>query len=108
MGRDLRCAAAPWLLATGDCAAVEGLKLDRSGVNAVKEGLTLRSNVNRLVRAAQQGTDLERVLLERFHPYPVSPYLVSTGVPEAMLALGPRVWLRGHNLLWLKYRVDHR
>lgn len=105
VGRDLRCAAAPWLLAAGDCAEVEGLALERSGVNAVKEGLTLRRNVGRLVQAARRG-EPERVRLERFRPYPVSPYLISTGSPEALLALGPKLWLRGRALLWLKHRVD--
>ena len=108
VGRDLRCPAAPWLLAAGDCAAVAGLALDRSGVNAVKEGETLRRNVDRLVRAARRGDDPAGVRLERFRPYPVSPYLVSTGGPEALLALGPRVWARGRALLWLKHRVDRR
>ena len=108
VGRDLRCPAAPWLFAAGDCAEVAGLALDRSGVNAVKEGETLRRNVDRLVRAAQRGGDPAGVRLERFRPYPVSPYLVSTGGPEALLALGPRVWARGRALLWLKHRVDRR
>ncbi len=108
VGRDLRCTTAPWLLAAGDCAEVTGLKLDRSGVNAVREGIVLRSNLNRLVLAAQQGENLERVPLKRFQPHLVSPYLVSTGAREAMLALGPRIWLRGFALLWLKHRIDRR
>jgi NADH dehydrogenase FAD-containing subunit len=108
VGRDLRCRTVPWLLAAGDCAEVAGLKLDRSGVNAVREGIVLRSNLNRLVRAAQQGENLERAPLKRFHPHLVSPYLVSTGAREAMLALGSRIWLRGPALLWLKHRIDRR
>ena len=95
VGRDLRCVAAPWLFAAGDCAAVEGLELDRSGVNAVREGLVLRRNLDRLVKAAGRGRNLESVPLEPFRPHPVSPYLVSTGTPEAMLALGPTLWARG-------------
>ena len=106
--RDLRCVAAPWLLAAGDCAAVEGFDLDRSGVNAVREGLVLRRNLDRLVRAAGRGRRLEGVRLEPFRPHPVSPYLLSTGAPEAMLALGPTLWLRGRALLWLKHRLDRR
>ena len=106
--RDLRSVAAPWLFAAGDCAAVEGLDLDRSGVNAVREGLVLRDNLDRLVRAAGRGRRLERVRLEPFRPHPVSPYLLSTGAPEAMLALGPTLWLRGRALLWLKHRLDRR
>ena len=106
--RDLRSIAAPWLLAAGDCAAVEGLELDRSGVNAVREGLVLRDNLNRLVRATGQGRRLEGVRLEPFRPHPVSPYLLSTGAPEAMLALGPTLWLRGRALLWLKHYLDRR
>ena len=106
--RDLRCVAAPWLFAAGDCAVVEGLKLDRSGVNAVREGLVLRRNIDRLVKAATRGRDLRRVRLEPFRPHPVSPYIVSTGAPEAMLALGPTVWGRGRALLWLKHYLDRR
>ena len=108
VGRDLRSVAVPWLFAAGDCAAVEGLDLDRSGVNAVREGLVLRDNLDRLVRAAGRERWLERVRLEPFRPHPVSPYLLSTGAPEAMLALGPTLWLRGRALLWLKHRLDRR
>ncbi len=106
--RDLRVPGHPWLLAAGDAVAVRGLpKLDRSGVNAVKQGYTLRHNVDRLLEAARRGADPSGVRLAPFRPYPLASYILSTGRPEGVLAAGP-LWLRGPPLLGLKHAVDGR
>ena len=108
VGRDLRVPGQPWLLAAGDAVAVQGLpRLDRSGVNAVKQGYTLRHNLERLLRAARRGADLADVRLTPFRPYPLASYILSTGRPEGVLAAGP-LWLRGRPLLWLKHAADSR
>ncbi|BDP44356.1 pyridine nucleotide-disulfide oxidoreductase (plasmid) [Deinococcus aetherius] len=104
--RRLRVLGQPWLFAAGDCAVMEGRRLDRSGVNAVAQGLVLRGHLDRLVNAWQAGRDPAGVSLSPFRPYPVAPYLISTGTPEGMLALGPRVGLRGRPLLWCKHLAD--
>lgn len=111
--RDLRVPGHPWLLAAGDAVAVRGLpRLDRSGVNAVKQGYTLRHNLGQLLGAARRGTDphaadLADVRLAPFRPYPLASYILSTGRPEGVLSAGP-LWLRGPWLLRLKHAVDGR
>lgn len=106
--RTLRARNVPWLFAGGDCVSVVGLpRLDRSGVNAVKQGYTLRGNVGRALRALSHGETLSRVKLAPFRPYPVAPYILSTGTSEGMVALGP-AWLHGPPVLWLKHAVDRR
>ncbi len=108
VGRDLRVEGSEWLLASGDCAAVAGHEhLARSGVHAVKQGPALLANADLLVRAVERGDDLARVRLAPWRPYPVAPYLVSTGASEALCALGP-VGLRGRAFLALKHRADGR
>ncbi len=106
--RTLQVKGHPALLAAGDCAAVEGLHLDRSGVNAVAQGLTLRHNVARLLKGWQAGQDPSEVRLRAFRPYPASPYLISTGGEDALLAVGPRLWARGRPLLALKHLADRQ
>ncbi|WP_019587111.1 NAD(P)/FAD-dependent oxidoreductase [Deinococcus apachensis] len=106
--RTLQVPGHPRLLGAGDAVQVEGLSLDRSGVNAVKQGLHLRGGVDRLLRGLERGQPPETMRLRRFRPYPASPYLLSTGEPEGWLALGPFLWARGRVWLALKHRVDRR
>ncbi|GBF07189.1 pyridine nucleotide-disulfide oxidoreductase family protein [Deinococcus aerius] len=104
--RTLQVPGYPRLSGAGDAVQVEGTHLDRSGVNAVKQGLHLRGSVDRLLRGLDQDRPPETVRLRRFRPYPASPYLLSTGEPEGWLALGPFLWGRGRVWLGLKHRVD--
>lgn len=104
--RTLQLHGHPELLAAGDCTSVDGLTLDRSGVNAVAQGLTMRHNVAALLRGWQAGRSPQEVRLRSFRPYPASPYLISTGSDDALLALGPALWARGRALLQLKHLAD--
>ena len=104
----LRCRVAPWLLAAGDNAVVEGYEtLARVGVHAVKQGPVLFENLLRLVRALGSGERAETVRLRRFVPYPTAPLLLSTGTDEAVGVAGP-LWGEGTPLLRLKHRADRR
>lgn len=104
--RTLQVPGHPRGLGAGDAVSVAGLDLDPSGVNAVKEGLHLRGQVGRLLRALSLGQAPEDVRLRPFRPYPASPYLVSTGTPEGWIALGPHLWSRGRGWLLLKHLAD--
>ena len=104
----LRCRVAPWLLAAGDNAVVEGHEtLARVGVHAVKQGPVLLENLLRLVRGLRAGHPAEAVRLRRFVPYPAAPLLLSTGTDRAFGVAGP-VWGEGTPLLRLKHAADRR
>ena len=106
--RALRCRAAPWLLAAGDNAVVEGHEdLARVGVHAVKQGPVLFENLLRLVQEIGRGAQAESVRLRRFVPYPVTPLLLSTGTDEAIGVAGS-VWGMGTPVLRLKHAADRR
>lgn len=96
----LRCPAAPWIFAAGDCAVVRGREdLRRVGVHAVKQGPLLTENVDRALR----GSDA----LRRFRPYPVAPLILSTGTDAGLLVAGPVVLLN-RPVLRLKHWLDRR
>ena len=104
----LRCRTAPWLLAAGDNAVVEGhAGLARVGVHAVKQGPVLFENLRRLIDGLARGERPESVRLASFTPYPVAPLLLSTGTDEAIGVAGP-AWGRGTPLLRLKHFADRR
>ena len=106
--RGLRARGDGRVFVAGDAATVDGLEgLQKIGVHAVKHGPVLRENVGRVLAALGRGQDPARVPLRPFRPYPVAPLLVSTGAPEAWLAVGP-VAVRGGPLLRLKHAVDRR
>ena len=108
VGRDLRAVGDARVFVAGDAAAVAGHEgLARIGVHAVKQGPTLRENVGRAVRAVAGGAAPEAVDLEPWRPYPVAPYVVSTGRDQAWYIAGP-VALRGGAFLRLKHAVDRR
>ncbi|MEM8557516.1 MAG: FAD-dependent oxidoreductase [Bacteroidota bacterium] len=104
----LQCAAAPWLFAAGDCAVIDGAEhLARVGVHAVKQGLTLRTNLLRISEAAFDGRDLTRLRLDRFRPYPLVPLILSTGTRDGLMVVGER-WQANPAMLRLKHAVDRR
>ena len=106
--RGLRALDDPRVFVAGDGAAVAGYEgLPRIGVHAVKQGPTLRENVGRVVRALGRGGAAADVDLEPWRPYPVAPYIVSTGRGQAWYVAGP-VALRGRPFLRLKHGVDRR
>ena len=106
--RGLRALGDARVFVAGDGAAVEGHEdLARIGVHAVKQGPTLRENVGRVVRALGRGGAAEAVDLAPWRPYPVAPYIVSTGRHQAWYVAGP-VALRGRPFLRLKHGVDRR
>ena len=106
--RALRCRTAPWLLAAGDNAVVEGHEgLARVGVHAVKQGPVLFENLLRLIRGMAAGEPPTAIRLRPFVPYPVAPLLLSTGTDEAIGVAGP-AWGAATPLLRLKHAADRR
>ena len=106
--RGLRSLTDARVFVAGDAAVVEGHEeLARIGVHAVKQGPTLRTNLDRALEALRDGRPLADAALAPFRPYPVAPLILSTGARFALLVAGP-VALRGPLLLRLKHRVDRR
>ena len=106
--RGLRAVDDGRVFVAGDAATVAGLEdLKKVGVHAVKQGPVLRENVGRVLAALGRGDDPGGVALRPFRPYPATPLVVSTGAPEAWLAVGPLA-LRGGAWLRLKHAVDRR
>ncbi len=96
----------PRLFAAGDCAAVQGYEsLARVGVHAVKQGPVLARNVIRAAHLMQEGRAAES--LDKFKPYPLTPLILSTGLPDAMWT-ARKLWFHGRPMLRLKHAVDRR
>lgn len=88
------------IFASGDSALVKGYEnLARIGVHAVKQGPVLLHNI----AASVNETDG----LQAFAPYPVSPIIISTGLPSAWWLAGP-VWFRNKLSLGLKHQIDRK
>ena len=104
----MQCPSATWLFAAGDCATLAGHPaLKKIGVHAVKQGPTLRANVDAALDALRAGQALTDADLRPFTPYPIAPLVLSTGEPTGLWASG-RLWLRGGPVLRLKHFVDRR
>ncbi len=104
----MQCPSTPWLFAAGDCATLAGHPhMKKIGVNAVKQGPTLRANVDRALGALQSGLSLDTARFDTFAPYPVTPLILSTGEPTG-LWVSAGIWLRGGSILRLKHFVDRR
>ena len=106
--RGLRSVDDGRVFVAGDSATVRGHEgLRKVGVHAVKHGPVLRENVAQALAALGRGQDPAAVPLRPFRPYPVTPLVVTTGEPDAWLAVGPFA-LRGRPWLRLKHVVDRR
>lgn len=104
----LQCPGYPRLFAAGDCATVFNQEDQRKvGVHAVKQGATLRSNLERALKGIASGQPSRTWVLDSFEPYPLAPLILSTGTPEGIWTSGP-IWLRGRLFLRLKHFIDRR
>ncbi|MDX1592057.1 MAG: FAD-dependent oxidoreductase, partial [Balneolaceae bacterium] len=86
------------IFAAGDTADVDGKGYEQIGVHAVKQGKTLRVNIQNL---------LENKSLEAFTPYPVNPLIISDG-PDRALFTAADLCLTGRSAAILKYLLDMR
>ncbi len=106
--RSLQVEAHPRIFAAGDCAALDGLDLAKVGVHAVKQGPTLRANLDRTLRALADGHAAPRPGdLTTFRAYPLTPLILSTGTPVGLWTAGP-LWAAHRWFLRLKHWVDRR
>ena len=106
--RPLRVGSHPRIFAAGDCATVDGLDLARVGVHAVKQGPTLRTNLDRTLRSLRDNQKTPPAeALQPFRPYPVTPLILSTGAADGLWTAGP-LWAAHPWLLRLKHWIDRR
>ena len=106
--RSLQVQDHPFLFAAGDCATITGLDLARVGVHAVKQGPTLRTNLDRTLRALDGGAGAPSANdLQTFRPYPLTPLILSTGGADGLWTAGS-MWAAHPWLLRLKHGVDRR
>jgi len=104
----LQAVSHPRIFAAGDCASIEGLDLPRVGVHAVKQGSTLRTNVNRTLEALASGDpSLQTLTLDSFRPHSLTPLILSTGTADGIWTAGS-MWAAHPWLLRLKHGIDRR
>ena len=105
---ELQCAPFPRIFAAGDCATVAGhASLRKVGVHAIKQGPTLRDNLDAALHGLRAGSPSSTWTLTPFRPYPIAPLILSTGTADGLWTAGP-VWLRGKPFLRLKHFIDRR
>jgi selenide,water dikinase len=104
----LQTVSHPRIFAAGDCASIEGLDLAKVGVHAVKQGPTLRTNLDRALEALSAGYDAPRTAeLKDFSSYPLTPLILSTGAADGLWTAGS-TWAAHPWLLRLKHGIDRR
>jgi NADH dehydrogenase FAD-containing subunit len=84
------------VFAAGDTADVNGSGLPQIGVHAVKQGITLRTNIGALVDGKP---------LINFTPYPVNPLIISDG-PDRAFYIVNELTVPGRISAVLKYVLD--
>lgn len=84
------------VFAAGDTADINGLQLPQIGVHAVKQGVTLRSNIGAL---------LDGKALQDYKPYPLNPLIISNGPDDAMFT-AKKFAFSGKSPAVLKYILD--
>jgi hypothetical protein len=68
----------------------------------------LRRNLDRSLRQIRlEGKPAGRDSLTAFRPYPATPLILSTGIPEGIWTAGS-VWWSGASALRLKHWIDRR
>jgi selenide,water dikinase len=94
----LRSVSHPDVFAAGDCAALEGAILPKSGVYAVRQGTVLAENLTRAVRG---------MAMLDYHPQPEILSLISCGAKYAIASRGG--WSAEGRWAWLwKDWLDRR
>jgi NADH dehydrogenase FAD-containing subunit len=84
------------VFAAGDTADINGTALPQIGVHAVKQGVTLRKNIEAL---------LDGKPLHSFKPYPVNPLILSNG-PDDAIFTAKQLCISGKSPAVLKYVLD--
>lgn len=88
------------IFAAGDSALVTGYEqLARIGVHAVKQGPVMVHNLSDAINGKEPS--------KRFAPYPISPIIISTGMPQAWWLAG-NVWFKNGLALGMKHHVDRK
>lgn len=104
----LQAVSHPRLFAAGDCAMIEELDLARVGVHAVKQGATLRANLDQALGALSAGHEVPKASnLEHFSSYALTPLILSTGTADGIWTAGS-AWAAHPWLLRLKHGIDRR
>jgi len=98
--RQMRVLGHKDIFAAGDSALVSGYEqLARIGVHAVKQGPILIHNLSDAIN--------EKEPQKSFAPYPISPIIISTGMPRAWWLAGS-VWFKNGLALGMKHHVDRK
>lgn len=84
--------------AAGDTFNIRGSEYSPVGVHAVKQGVTLRENIQRLIDGKP---------LRAYKPYPITPLILSNG-PDRAIWISGRFVTAGSIPAILKTVVDHR
>jgi NADH dehydrogenase FAD-containing subunit len=84
------------VFAAGDTADVNGTGLPQIGIHAVKQGVTLRTNIEALVDGKP---------MKNYSPYPVNPLIISDG-PNRALYIINKLMIPGKISAVLKYVLD--
>lgn len=98
--RQMRVIGHKDIFAAGDSALVSGYEhLARIGVHAVKQGPVMVHNLSDAIN--------EKEPTKSFAPYPISPIILSTGLPQAWWLAG-NVWFKNGLALGMKHHVDRK
>ena len=98
VGRTLQSSSHPEVFAAGDCAALEGVREEKSGVVAVRHGALLYRNLAAAVRGQP---------LVAYEPAPKALALISCGTRYAIAARGGFI-AEGRWAWWWKDWIDRR
>ena len=98
--RQMRVLGHKDIFAAGDSALVSGYEhLARIGVHAVKQGPVMVQNLSDAINGKE--------LKKSFAPYPISPIIISTGLPQAWWLAG-NIWFKNGLALGMKHHVDRK
>jgi len=92
----LLAAGSNCIFAAGDTADVGGAGYSQIGVHAVKQGVTLRTNIELL---------LDGKPLKKYSPYPINPLIISDG-PDRAIFIAAGYSITGRLQAVIKYVLD--
>ncbi|PWN07858.1 NAD(P)/FAD-dependent oxidoreductase [Rhodohalobacter mucosus] len=94
--RTLLVTGSDCIFAAGDTADVDGADFSQIGVHAVKQGKTLRANIESL---------LDRKPLNKYSPYSINPLIISDG-PDRAIFTAAGLSVTGRAPAVMKYVLD--